>query len=140
MNSTSSSLLTSCWMVSCLSGVYLLSFYLIGLYDGSMSNLCSITSLGIPDISDIYHAMISRFSWRKVMSASSYLASRPMLIRSFFSRLLGQLGFLCRQHPFSCHPLADRLANDWMMRQYMCLSLLEEVEGCRWTVAWVPVI
>jgi hypothetical protein len=60
--------------------VYLLSFYLISLYDGPMSNLCSITSLGIPGISDIYHVKTSRFSQRKEMTTSSYLGSRPVLI------------------------------------------------------------
>jgi hypothetical protein len=47
MNPASSNLLTFCQMVSCLPSVYLLSFCLIGLYDGSMPNLCSIISLGI---------------------------------------------------------------------------------------------
>jgi hypothetical protein len=62
MNSTLNKLLTSYLMVSRLFGVYLLSFYLIDLYDGSMPNLCSITSLGITSISDIYYAETSRFS------------------------------------------------------------------------------
>jgi hypothetical protein len=55
--------------------VYLLSFYLIGLNNGSIPNLCSITSLGIPSISDIFHVTTSRFSQRKVMRVSSYLGS-----------------------------------------------------------------
>jgi hypothetical protein len=42
-------------MVSCLYGVYLLSFCLISLNDRSIPNLCSITSLGTPGISDIFH-------------------------------------------------------------------------------------
>jgi hypothetical protein len=124
----------SCRMVSCLSGVYLLSFCFTGLYNG-----CSITSLGIPDISNISHAKTSRLSRRKVMSATSYLASRHVLIRSFLFRLLGQPGSLCHQPP-SCHPPADRWATDWMMRQHMCLSLLKEVEGCRRSVAWALAI
>jgi hypothetical protein len=48
-------------MASRLSGVYLLFFWLIGLNAGSISNLCSITSLGIPGIFDICHAKTSRF-------------------------------------------------------------------------------
>jgi hypothetical protein len=44
-------------MVSCLSGMYLLSFCLIGLNAGPISNLCSITS----------HVKTSIFFWRKVM-------------------------------------------------------------------------
>jgi hypothetical protein len=79
-------------MVSRLSGVYLLSFYLIGLYDGSMLNLCSITSPGIPSIYDIYPVKTSRFSQRKVMSVSYYLASRPVLIQSFLPGMLGSIG------------------------------------------------
>jgi hypothetical protein len=58
---------------SSLSGVYFLSFCLTDLYNWSMSNLCSITSLRISDIYDIYHAKTSRFSLRKVMRMSSYL-------------------------------------------------------------------
>jgi hypothetical protein len=76
-------------MVSHLSVVYLLSFYLIRLNDGSMPNLCSITSVGISGISDIFHAKTSRLSWRKVMRVNSYLGSRFELIRSFLSGLLG---------------------------------------------------
>jgi hypothetical protein len=79
-------------MVSHLPGVYLLSFCLTGLYDGSMPNLCSITSLGIPDISDICHVKASRFSQRKVMSASSYLGSRHVLTWNFFSGSLRSAG------------------------------------------------
>jgi hypothetical protein len=51
MNHALSNLLISYQMVSCLFGVYLLSFYLTGLYNGSMPGLCSITSLGISGIS-----------------------------------------------------------------------------------------
>jgi hypothetical protein len=79
-------------MVSHLSGVYPLSFCLISLYDGSMSNLCSITSVGISGIYDVCHTKASRFSWRKVMSMSSYLASRHVLTQSFLFGLLGLTG------------------------------------------------
>jgi hypothetical protein len=89
MNPPSNNLLTSCWMVSRLSGMYLLSFCLIVLYDGLKPNLCSITSLGISGISDICHTKTSRFSQRKAMSMTSYLASTRVLIRSFLSGLLG---------------------------------------------------
>jgi hypothetical protein len=89
MNPASSNLLSSCLMVSCLSDVYLLSFCLIGLNDGSILNLSSITSLGILGISDIYHAKTSRLSRRKVMIVNSYLGSRLSLIWSFLSGLLG---------------------------------------------------
>jgi hypothetical protein len=69
--------------------VYLLSFYLIDLNDGSIPNLCSITSLGIPDISDIFHAKTLRLSQRKVMSVSSYLGLSFELILNFLSESLG---------------------------------------------------
>jgi hypothetical protein len=62
MNPASSNLLTYSRMVSRLFGVYLLSLCLIGLNAGSMTNLCSITTLGITCISDICHANTSRFA------------------------------------------------------------------------------
>jgi hypothetical protein len=62
------------------------------LYDESMPNLCSINFLGIPDIYDICHAKTSRFSCRKVMSASSYLGSRLVLTQNFFSGSLRLVG------------------------------------------------
>jgi hypothetical protein len=76
-------------MASHLTRVYLLSFYLIDLNDGSIPNLCSITSLGIPNISDIFHAKALRLSQRKVMSVSSYLGSSFELILNFLSESLG---------------------------------------------------
>jgi hypothetical protein len=79
-------------MVSHISDVYLISFCLTGLYDGSMPKLCSITPLGIPDIFDICHAKTSRFFWRKVMNVSSYLGSRHVLTQNFFSRSLKLVG------------------------------------------------
>jgi hypothetical protein len=100
MNTTSSNLLTSCWMASHLSGVYLLSFCLIGLYDRSTPNFCSITSLEISGISDIFHAKTLKLSRRKVISVNSYLGSRLSLIRSFLSGFLGStstcLSSVCR--------------------------------------------
>jgi hypothetical protein len=71
-----------------LSGVYLLSIYLISLYAGSMPNMCSITSIGILGISDIYHAKTLRLSQRKVTSADSYLVSRFTLTWTLLSRSL----------------------------------------------------
>jgi hypothetical protein len=57
-----------------------------------MSNLYSITSLGILTISNINHAKISRFSWRKVMSMSFYLGSRYVLTQNFFFGSLRSAG------------------------------------------------
>jgi hypothetical protein len=130
MNPASSNLFTSCRMVSRLSGVYLLSFSLTGLYDGSMPNLCSITFLGIPGIYDIWHAKTLRLSWRKMMSVSFYLGSRSVLIQSVLSGCWCQPELPCHQPPSSGHPPADRWDADRMARQHMCLSLLKEVEGC----------
>jgi hypothetical protein len=91
MNPASSNLLTSCQMTSCLSAVYLLSFCLISLNDGSILNLCSITSLEIPGISDIFYVKHLDFFRKKVTSMNSYLRSRFELIRSFLSGLLGSV-------------------------------------------------
>jgi hypothetical protein len=129
MNSTLNSLLTSCQMVLRISGVYLLSFCLISLYDESMPNLCSITSLGIPSISNICHAKTSRFFWSKVMSVSSYLASRHVLNQSFLSGLLGRLGLLSHQPPSSLRPLTDRWAAGSMPRCHMCPSVIPRVSN-----------
>jgi hypothetical protein len=54
VNPASISLLISYRMASHMSGVYLLSFCFISLNNVSIPNLCSITSLGIPDISNIF--------------------------------------------------------------------------------------
>jgi hypothetical protein len=47
-----------------------------------MFNLCSATSLGIPFISEGFHANISRFALRKSTSALFYLRLSVILIRS----------------------------------------------------------
>jgi hypothetical protein len=124
MNLASSNLLTSYLMVSHLSGVYLLSFCLIGLYAGSKSNLCSITSLGIPDISDIWHAKTSIFFWRKVTSASSYLASKFALTWSFLSKSLGSG--------------RTSLSMTSFFLSWRLISSLKGVEEYCWLVTWVP--
>jgi hypothetical protein len=67
----------------------LLSFCLFSLNDGSIPNLCLITSLVILGISSIFHEKTSRSSQRKVMSTNSYLGSSFELIRSFLFGLLG---------------------------------------------------
>src|SRR5207247_1256660 len=51
---------------------------------------CSITSRGTPGMSEGFQAKMSWFAWRKVMSALSYLSSRPVLIR------LGRIGWVER--------------------------------------------
>jgi hypothetical protein len=47
-----------------------------------MFNLCSATSLGIPFMSEGFHANTSRFTLRKSTSALSYLGSSVVLIQS----------------------------------------------------------
>jgi hypothetical protein len=133
MNPPSSNLLTSYQMVSRLCDVYLLSFCLTGLYDESISNLCSITSLGILGISNICHIKISRFSQRKVISMSSYLESRHVLTRNFFSGSLTSARTL--QLPSSSDPSTDRWATGLTLRCHMCPSWLTAVEGSRSSMA-----
>jgi hypothetical protein len=47
-----------------------------------MFNLCSTTSLGIPFMSEFFHANTLRFALRKSTSALSYLGSSAAQIRS----------------------------------------------------------
>jgi hypothetical protein len=48
-----------------------------GVALGSTLRECSINSLGTPGMSADFHAKVSRLALRKLMSASSYLVSRP---------------------------------------------------------------
>jgi hypothetical protein len=58
-----------------------------------MSKECSVTSLGMPSMSEGIHVNISAFTWRKSTSTSSYLGSISELIRSVLSlELLGLRG------------------------------------------------
>src|SRR3954469_20841556 len=51
-----------------------------GLAFGSIRSLCSANSLGTPGMSDGFHAKISQFSRRKLMSSTSYLGSKSVAI------------------------------------------------------------
>jgi hypothetical protein len=139
MNPTSCNLLTSCHMTLCLSGVYLLSFFLIGLNNESILNLCSITSLGILGISDIFHVKTSRFSQRKVTSVSSYLGLSFELILSFLfaSLRLARTSLLSSSIvvPFSCCLPFDRQATGWRLRQHRSPSALSMLTRYHWSVA-----
>jgi hypothetical protein len=53
-----------------------------GFDPGLIFSLCSATSLGIPFMSEGFHANTSRFALRKSTSALSYLGSSVILIRS----------------------------------------------------------
>jgi hypothetical protein len=71
-------------MVSRLSGVYLLSFCLIGLNAESMPNLCSITSLGIPSKSDMscedIHIFLEKSDEREFLFGLKLRAETKLLI------------------------------------------------------------
>jgi hypothetical protein len=145
MNPTSSNLLTSCRMDLRLSRVYLLSFYLICLNDGSIPNLCSTTSLGILDISIIFHAKTSRFSQRKLMSVSSYLGLSFGSILSFFSGSAGlaRISLLSPSSvvPSSFYPTLDRRVARQRLRQCWWPSILwspRAFVGWCWPEAWMP--
>jgi hypothetical protein len=56
--------------------------YFTGFDPGLMFNLCLATSLGIPFMSEGFHANTSRFALRKSTSALSYLGSSVVPIRS----------------------------------------------------------
>jgi hypothetical protein len=49
---------------------------LTGLAFGSRCNSCSIKSLGTPSMSADFHAKMSLFSYRNLMSTNSYLGSK----------------------------------------------------------------
>jgi hypothetical protein len=72
-----------------LSGVYVLSFCFTSLIIGLIPNLCSITSIEILGISDVFQAKTSILSQRKVTSSSSYLSSSLLLIVSCLPGSLG---------------------------------------------------
>jgi hypothetical protein len=73
--------------VSSLASSYLMSSRLssakrrrccrFGIALGSTLRECSINSLGTPGMSVGFHAKMLRLAWRKLMSVSSYLGSRP---------------------------------------------------------------
>jgi hypothetical protein len=48
----------------------------MGLAFGSRCSSCSIISLGTPGMSVGFHGKMSLFSWRNLLSASSYLGSK----------------------------------------------------------------
>src|SRR4051812_11536056 len=56
---------------------------------GSTCNLCSANPLGTPGISAGFHAKISQFSRRKLMSSSSYLGSKSVEILVYLSLSVG---------------------------------------------------
>jgi hypothetical protein len=68
------------FITSFLSWAKWQSHCLTGLAFGSRCSSCSINSLGTPGMSGSFHADMSLFSRRNLMSVSSYLASRQLPI------------------------------------------------------------
>src|SRR3989337_4604051 len=79
-NPAASNFLISSATNSCRSKACFLTFCLTGRAWGQTARWCSITSLGMPGMSDACHANTSTFARRKVMSALSYLPSRVELM------------------------------------------------------------
>ena len=52
---------------------------------------CSMTSRGMPDMSEGYHAKTSRLVHRKSMSSHSYLAGSWVPIRTILARSVGSI-------------------------------------------------
>ena len=89
-------------------------FCFTGHVSSRTDNLCSITSLGTPGISDGLHEKTSMFARRKVMSVSPYLGSNATriwtdLVGSVLSRLtvLSRLSGLAMTWTFTGRPLGS---------------------------------
>ena len=76
MNLAANNLVISFLIASFRSWANLRRRYLTGFASGRTFNACSIFSLGTPGMSEGCHAKMSLFSWRKRVSAYSYLPSR----------------------------------------------------------------
>src|ERR1041385_3350395 len=109
MNPAASNLAISCPIAFLFSEEKRLRDSFTGLAFGSTRNLCSSNSLGTPGMSDGFHAKMSQFSRRKLMSSSSYLGSRSvaMLVYLFSSE-----GWI---HTFLVSP-ADSNEDDFLGR------------------------
>jgi hypothetical protein len=77
MKPAASSLASSFLMASRLSSAKRRWCCHFGVALGSTLRECSINSLGTPGMSTGFNAKMSRLGRRKLMSASSYLGSRP---------------------------------------------------------------
>jgi hypothetical protein len=77
MKPAASSLASSFFMASHRSSAKRRRCCCFGVALGSTLSECSIRFLGIPGMSAGFHAKMSRLARRKLMSASSYLRSRP---------------------------------------------------------------
>src|SRR3954463_7602703 len=89
MNPAANNLATSCPIAFLLSEENRPRDSLTGLAFGSTCNLCSANSLGIPGILEGFHAKISQFSQRKLMSSISYLGSKSVAMLVNLSSSVG---------------------------------------------------
>ena len=80
MNPAANSLVIPFLITTFLSGENRHRRCLTGFEPGFKSNLCSANSLGTPDISVGFHAKISMFSLRKLVSTSFYSLERWALM------------------------------------------------------------
>jgi hypothetical protein len=70
--------------------------FFTGFIPSLMFNLCLATSLGIPFMSEGFHANKSRFALRKSTSVLSYLGPSAIPIRSMWSETAASLTSLAR--------------------------------------------
>ena len=89
MNPAASNLAISCPIAFLFSEEKRLRDSFTGLAFGSTRNLCSANSLGTPGMSDGFHAKMSQFSRRKLMSSTSYFGSRSVAMLVNLSSLVG---------------------------------------------------
>src|SRR3954471_17905282 len=85
MNPAASSLAISCLIAFLFSEEKRLRDSFTGRAFGSTRNLCSANSLGTLGMSDGFHAKMSQFSRRKLMSSNSYLGFRSVVMLVNFS-------------------------------------------------------
>ena len=62
--------------------------YFIGLEPGQIFKVCSVTSLGMPSMSEGFHAKMSLLAQRKSTSALSYLEESVVPMRTVFTLVL----------------------------------------------------
>src|ERR1041384_2059631 len=107
MNPAASNLAISCPIAFLFSVEKRLRDSFTGRAFGSTRNLCSANSLGTPGMSDGFHAKMSQFSRRKLMSSTSYLGSRSVAMLVNLSSLEGWI------HTFLVSP-ADSNEDDFL--------------------------
>ena len=89
MNPAANNLAISCPMAFLFSVEKRLRDSFTGRAFGSTRSLCSANSLGTPGMSDGFHAKMSQFSRRKLMSSTSYFGSKSVAMLVNFSSSVG---------------------------------------------------